>query len=320
MANKKDNTNIGKGVSQFAEGGLVSEYKPAETQPRVPETQVPSRVSGVADLRGRAVGTTLGGYTVIGADFFSTVTNTNPFGANGVAATIHGEGKDSGTPTLYINNPRDSLSLYILDNGVGSSVLAGISTYDLVTPQYLALEYNPDGVSAYVVANTTNLDISSSTFSVDVSGTATIDGAGDVNILASGSGADVEINADDNIDIIASDSIFLEAYGARLRAYSAGALEANKTWSVYSTRKIKDNITPVIDSLARINRLRPIRFTYKENGTPAHGLIAEEVQEIEPELSDGTTVKYTEIIPLLVGAVQELTKRIEVLESRLGEV
>lgn len=265
MGKKKDKSNFGKSVDSVNKDGLASTESLAAPQPRVTEDQVPTRVAGVSASEGSVDTIRLGGYTAIGADYLSTVTNTNPLGVEGVAATIHGEGANGGSPSININNPRDSLTLYIVDNGAGSTVIGGISTYDLVTAKYAVINYNPDT-----------------------------------------SVADFEVSVDD----------FDATAGGRIRFTATGNLEANKAWTVYSSHKLKKDITDVESALERVLRMRPVWFRYKDTDQPAHGFIAEEMQEIEPDISNGEGIKYTEVIPLLVGAIQELTQRVEKLEGK----
>ena len=70
--------------------------------------------------------------------------------------------------------------------------------------------------------------------------------------------------------------------------------------------------------------LRPTVFNYKGSTETTGGLIAEEVQEIMPDLivydkeGDPQTVKYHELPALLLNELQKALKRIEALEARMG--
>ena len=57
--------------------------------------------------------------------------------------------------------------------------------------------------------------------------------------------------------------------------------------------------------------LRGVSFNWKDNGKPSYGLIAQEVEEIIPEVidtgEDGTkTLNYDALIGFLVEAIKEL--------------
>lgn len=103
---------------------------------------------------------------------------------------------------------------------------------------------------------------------------------------------------------------------------SGGEMIADSVACLASSGKTKDNIQPLNQSLNEIMRLRPISFTYKPEGIFAAnknfqkerpGLIAEEVNEVDPRLvgfeKDGVTprtVGYELVVPVLIGALQEL--------------
>lgn len=79
----------------------------------------------------------------------------------------------------------------------------------------------------------------------------------------------------------------------------------------------KENITLLTDSLDIIDALNGVRFTWKDNGLPSLGVIAQEVEKVLPELvSDEKSVNYNGIIAVLIEAVKELKAEIEVLKSK----
>ena len=81
------------------------------------------------------------------------------------------------------------------------------------------------------------------------------------------------------------------------------------------------NISDTIDVSQVIDNLRPVKFTYNETNNDAYGLIAEEVQQIVPELvpldKDGLpySVRYADIVPFLIAEIQSLKRRITQLET-----
>ncbi|MDX1740895.1 MAG: tail fiber domain-containing protein, partial [Rhodothermales bacterium] len=79
--------------------------------------------------------------------------------------------------------------------------------------------------------------------------------------------------------------------------------------------------------LADVLALRPVDFRWKErpDGGPQIGLIAQEVAEVIPEAivppSDSDEyygLSYTELIPVLIRAIQEQQVEIEVLRGRVA--
>lgn len=99
-----------------------------------------------------------------------------------------------------------------------------------------------------------------------------------------------------------------------------------------SDARLKKNIEPVESVLDKINSLQPRKYNMKEemNTEEKHyGFIAQELEKIFPELvsvtpddGDGIVdlrmVSYTELIPILVKAVQEQQKQIEELQRRIN--
>jgi hypothetical protein len=77
---------------------------------------------------------------------------------------------------------------------------------------------------------------------------------------------------------------------------------------------------------AEVLKLRPVTFVYKDDASaaPSYGLIAEEVATVYPELVTHTaagevqTVKYHELIPMLLNELQRLQTKVTALEALVG--
>ena len=100
-----------------------------------------------------------------------------------------------------------------------------------------------------------------------------------------------------------------------------------------SDKRLKEDIYTLSGSMNKILQLRPTEFTWKENKKQDIGFIAQEVEEIIPEVihetkgfldinskeQDNTTYKtisYEKLTVYLVDTIKELTKRIEDLEKK----
>jgi hypothetical protein len=102
-------------------------------------------------------------------------------------------------------------------------------------------------------------------------------------------------------------------------------------WSANSDERLKDIIAPITSALEGVQSLRAVRYSWKsdEAKVPHIGLIAQDVQKILPEVvhsaklpmsedeTEYLSVAYTEVIPLLVAAIQELSAKNDALEARL---
>lgn len=93
-----------------------------------------------------------------------------------------------------------------------------------------------------------------------------------------------------------------------------------------SSRRYKQDIVDMGSVTDRLYDLRPVTFHYKvhPDGPLQFGLIAEEVDEVMPELvvrgKDGQveTVAYQELAPMLLNELQKLRRRLEAAELELA--
>lgn len=94
---------------------------------------------------------------------------------------------------------------------------------------------------------------------------------------------------------------------------------------------LKNDMTEISGALDRIRALRPVTWFWKTDRNKRrlqHGFIAQEVEEIFPELvedqvwKDGTDRKHLstkELIPYLVSAIAEQQQQIDELRHKLKE-
>jgi hypothetical protein len=123
-----------------------------------------------------------------------------------------------------------------------------------------------------------------------------------------------------------------------------GNVKVTGTFSNPSDEKFKKDANPLNGSLGKIMQLNPVSYYFDTTAWPKmsfptakqNGLIAQEVEKIFPELVSESTipdtaktksdaskptfksVNYIGMIAILVNAVQEQQKRIEALESKIG--
>lgn len=112
----------------------------------------------------------------------------------------------------------------------------------------------------------------------------------------------------------------------------------NGNYTPVSDIRLKKNIQPINDMLNVIMELQPKTYQMKADNSHnniSYGLIAQDVEKVLPELitvyngDDGDGIKdlrmlsYTELIPILIKAMQEqqaiiedLTKRVQALENK----
>ena len=93
------------------------------------------------------------------------------------------------------------------------------------------------------------------------------------------------------------------------------------TFQSTSDINLKENIETVNNSLNIVSQLRGVTFDWKNTHQASIGVIAQEVEQILPELVSGgeiKTVNYNGIIGILVEAIKEQQIRIEKLENKLN--
>jgi trimeric autotransporter adhesin len=101
------------------------------------------------------------------------------------------------------------------------------------------------------------------------------------------------------------------------------------TYNTSSDYRLKENVTPLIGALDRLNQLNPSRFNFIADSTnTVDGFLAHEVSGIVPEAitgdkdavdADGNpeyqSIDQSKLVPLLVAAIQELKVEIDTLKN-----
>ena len=105
----------------------------------------------------------------------------------------------------------------------------------------------------------------------------------------------------------------------------------NADFNTVSDKRFKKDIHTISGSMNKILQLRPTEFTWIEQEKQDVGFIAQEVEEIIPEIINTTrgmiedeketeemkTISYQKFVPYLVDTIQQLNKRIEELEKKV---
>ena len=80
----------------------------------------------------------------------------------------------------------------------------------------------------------------------------------------------------------------------------------------------KKNLREVVNSLEILKDIRGVRFDWIENGSPSVGVIAQEVEQVLPELVNENngikSVNYNGLVGVLIEAVKELQAEVEGLK------
>ena len=117
----------------------------------------------------------------------------------------------------------------------------------------------------------------------------------------------------------------VSGYIVRVVSATNGVYLANggTSWLALSDERFKDIIEPISNAVAKVGSLRSVigKFKSEAEGTRRSFLIAQDVQAVLPEAVDATKpdqlgVSYSDVIPLLVAAIKELTARVQTLEAK----
>lgn len=96
--------------------------------------------------------------------------------------------------------------------------------------------------------------------------------------------------------------------------YNPSTGEATATnFNSTSDANLKTNVHTVENALDVVERLRGVSFDWKESGKSSYGVIAQELEEVLPELVNGTdpkSVNYNGIIGVLIEAIKELSSKV----------
>ena len=114
----------------------------------------------------------------------------------------------------------------------------------------------------------------------------------------------------------------INAYGSAINISSSGinvvGVVTATDFNSSSDQTLKTNIQTIENSLNITDQLRGVSFNWKENGTKSYGVIAQELEEVLPELVKNGEVKsvnYNGLIGVLIEAIKDLKKEIEELKS-----
>jgi len=87
--------------------------------------------------------------------------------------------------------------------------------------------------------------------------------------------------------------------------------------------RLKENIQKIDNPIDKIVKIDGVRFDWKSDNKPSMGVIAQNIEEVLPELvngEDSKSVNYNGIIGLLIECVKTQQEQINELNRRLDEM
>jgi hypothetical protein len=103
------------------------------------------------------------------------------------------------------------------------------------------------------------------------------------------------------------------------------------SYNTSSDYRLKENVKPMIGALETLAKLKPVTYSWKENGSNGQGFIAHELQEVVPDAVTGEKdavdkdgkpvyqgVDTSFLVATLTAAIQELSAKVDTLQAELN--
>ena len=113
----------------------------------------------------------------------------------------------------------------------------------------------------------------------------------------------------------------------------AGALTVRDNVTAYgsfSDIRLKENIEAIPDAIQKVQKLEGVTFNYKKDGSRSTGLIAQQLQEVLPEVVYETkdldtqethyAVRYGNVVGLLVEAIKEQQTQLTAQQEQINQL
>ena len=154
---------------------------------------------------------------------------------------------------------------------------------------------------------------------INIDGTTIGLSSGDLTIDVAGADNDIILQGNDGGSAITALTLDMSAAGAATFNSDVNAPNFNTT----SDATLKTNVETLFGSLKAVTALRGVSFDWIESGDSEVGVIAQEVEAVIPHLvstnDEGIkSVKYGNMVAVLIEAIKEQQLRIEALEAKLN--
>jgi hypothetical protein len=194
-----------------------------------------------------------------------------------------------------------------LANSTISGVALGSNLSSLSFGAYISVSGSYNGSTARTVSvAATSINTGNTLVARDISGDFTAGSISVTNITVSQTVQAQNINALGQLSVAGNANI-------------TGIITCSDLNST-SDINLKTNIKTVENSIETVNKLRGVSFDWKNTGKSSYGVIAQELEEVLPQLVNAGEVKsvnYNGIIGVLIEAVKELSAEVEELKKKI---
>ena len=301
---------------------------------------VAAKVGSPTGPDGMGVLSIAGGYNSTATSKSSIVIGANSSSTNSISSIVIGVNSSSSAYADYSVIIGDSISGYNATNAVviGRSAAGGQNAVSIggnakSATGSVAIGYGSTGNGANFVAIGLNSSINSSNSTVAIGYNANIDINAE-NSVAIGFNATISENAENSVAI--GTGVIATQPGGFFTNHRTVAGGSTATWigdelvqDGASSRKYKEDITPLDEQGELIDKLNPVSFRYKpdyvDNQDKQIGFIAEEIHEVYPEFTlykdgDPENVSYPKIVAVLTKELQTTRSRLQYLENIVEKI
>jgi hypothetical protein len=126
-----------------------------------------------------------------------------------------------------------------------------------------------------------------------------------------------------NISFLQGNNIYFRTLAGSNLGYfdSSGNLNTVGDVAAFSDEKLKKNVKTLDNALEKVKQLRGVEYERRDIDKKGIGFIAQEIEKILPEVvsqhDDYKTVSYGNVVSILVEAIKELSKEIDVLKTKV---
>ena len=273
----------------------------------------------ITDLANVSFATTIAADSVVlGTDTTGNYVASLVAGTNITLSNNSGEGA---TPTIGLTNNSTTIGSTAISLGSSATTIAGLTS---VTSTGFTGALTGNASTATTLATARNINGVSFNGSADITVTAaagTLSGA----TLASG------VTASSLTSVGTLTSLTVSGATATGALTVTGAVTATGDITAFFTsdKRHKNNIKTIPNALEKVTKLNGVTWEWNDDvnevtkSTPKTGLIAQEVQEVLPEVvktrDDGfLALDYSKMMGLMVEAIKEQQIQIEELKAQIG--
>ena len=190
----------------------------------------------------------------------------------------------------------------------GISSFLGVSTFRSDVYIEGTLFTSGDVVQDSVSADTATFGTVGINTGLSVAGYSTFAGASITGVTTITELADLNVSGVSTVGFVTARDVWV-----------SGMITAQDVNSL-SDRRVKENIRNIEKPLDKIDRINGVKFDFINSGKKSMGVIAQEVEQVFPELISGEfpkSVNYNGLIGLLIESVKELKQQNETMQAEI---